>query len=272
MIRRPDEYVHQNDSNAIVDELNVRGGRRVVANLAELYALSSIPDKLAEQITIVRVVNEDKNYRLVDKNNIGNASGWIIDLSVTPPEVAISSTEPAELNIKIWGKLNTLTDLDILRQIRDANPSSQLPALWLDSEDPYTQWEGVGWYNNKVVTLVSDNLGISNLINVNKLSNLRQLSVTGNQISILDLSGLLNLTDLYLSYNILSFLNLSNLPELTSLKIDHNLLYEIPSLIYIGSINLSWSDLTYNNFSIVELNRFRAMGFTDESKLLPQNP
>ena len=32
-----------------------------------------------------------------------------------------------------------LTDLDILRQIRDANPSSQLPSLWLEDEDPYTQ-------------------------------------------------------------------------------------------------------------------------------------
>ena len=41
--------------------------------------------------------------------------------------------------------VNELSDLDILRKIRDANPTSQLPSLWLDTEDPYTQWEGLIW-------------------------------------------------------------------------------------------------------------------------------
>ena len=50
-------------------------------------------------------------------------------------------------NNRQWKEEVVLSDLDILRQIRDANPTSQLPALWLDSEDPYTQWEGVEWVN-----------------------------------------------------------------------------------------------------------------------------
>ena len=32
-----------------------------------------------------------------------------------------------------------LSDLDILRQIREANPTSQLPSLWSEDKDPYTE-------------------------------------------------------------------------------------------------------------------------------------
>ena len=34
----------------------------------------------------------------------------------------------------------------------------------------------------------------------------------------------------------------------------------------------TYYDFKYNNFPTAELDRLRAMGFTNESKLLPQNP
>ena len=158
---------------------------------------------------------------------------------------------PYSLNPLGVNPVSELTDLDILRQIRDANPTSQLPSLWLDSEDPYTQWEEVYWVDEKtrVIQLDIANANVTTLINVNKLTSLQYLYCTTNQLTALDVTGLNSLTDLYCTNN-----------QLTS----------IPTLTSKG--NIVNYDFTYNNFTTAELDRFRAMGFTDESKLLPQNP
>lgn len=253
MIRRPDEYAHQNDSNAIVDELNVRGGRRVVANLNELYTLGSVIDKLQNEVTIVRVISEDKDFRLVDKNNVSNANGWTVNIACALPEIQVSVEEPVGENVILWGKLPTpieLTDLDILRQIRDANPTSQLPSLWLDSEDPYTQWEGVVWNesNTRVVDITFDSIGISSLSNINKLTALTSLSFNGNNITEIDLTGLIGLESFVCS---------------------NNLLPSIPTLTSKG--NIIFYNFKFNYFTPAELDRFRSIGFTDDYYLLPQN-
>ncbi|MGL5719073.1 MAG: hypothetical protein ACRCX2_39095, partial [Paraclostridium sp.] len=90
-------------------------------------------------------------------------------------EVFIGSSQPTDASARIW--IKTSTDLDILRAIRDANPTSQLPTLWLDSEDPYTQWEGVGWgvgvYANKVDAL---NLGGTHVKDLSLLYKLDRLA------------------------------------------------------------------------------------------------
>lgn len=54
----------------------IKGGRRVVNDLTALYALSSKPDQLEENVTIAFVVSENKDYKLIDINNIGNSTGW----------------------------------------------------------------------------------------------------------------------------------------------------------------------------------------------------
>lgn len=252
--------------------------------------------------------------------------------------------------------VNELTDLDILRQIRDANPTSQLPTLWLDSEDPYTQWEGVTWniehtkllqldvFNKQVSSLELINLlydlnyldcGRNNLNNINtsNLIKLDYLDCSNNNISSINLSNNLLLTKLYCTDNLLTNLDVSHLSiltelqcfnnklllinvlglnlltelhcnknELTSIDVNglaslsifncnenkltslnlggvttltyidfrSNLLEEIQTLTFKGNIN--FYNFTYNNFPTAELDRFRAMGFIDESKLLPQNP
>ena len=84
--------------------------------------------------------------------------------------------------------VTALSDLDILRQIRDANPDSQLPALWLDSEDPYTEWEGVIWGAGRVSELYLDGLEIS-VLNIGGLDKLTVISCNGNFLEDLDLSG-----------------------------------------------------------------------------------
>lgn len=163
-----------------------------------------------------------------------------------------------------------LTDLDILRQIRDANPTSQLPALWLDSEDPYTQWEGVDWFQNKVVALNVISRNISNLINIKYLKNMQTILCANNPISSLDLSLNTKLININCSNNNLLNINIPNTNTLIVLILNSNKLKLIPTLLLKG--NITNYNFTNNNFSTIELDRFRSLGFTDESKLLPQNP
>ena len=66
-IKRPDIYEHNNPNLAIVDSDFVRGGGRVVANLTELYALSSKIDQLKERVTKVYVISKEITYVLVNK-------------------------------------------------------------------------------------------------------------------------------------------------------------------------------------------------------------
>lgn len=71
-----------NDSNdpyssALITE--VQGGRKVVANLTALYALSTKPLQLLQDVTIVSVLNDgvgNREYKLVDLSNAGNSAGW----------------------------------------------------------------------------------------------------------------------------------------------------------------------------------------------------
>jgi len=79
MIKRPDEYAHNNPDYAIADSHSVRGGGRVVANMAALYAIPT--DLLKQHVTEVWVTSEGAPYRLVDITNKGQSSGWVKDAS-----------------------------------------------------------------------------------------------------------------------------------------------------------------------------------------------
>lgn len=142
-----------------------------------------------------------------------------------------------------------LTDLDILRQIRDANPTSQLPALWLDSEDPYTQWERVTWDNEKtkVTELYPTNAQLTSIDNVNKLNDLVYLDINNNQISNIDVSGMV---------------------ALTTLRCHYNLLTSISTLTSKG--NITQYSFIMNNLPISETDRLIALGF-ESQYVLPQN-
>ena len=161
-------------------------------------------------------------------------------------------------------------DLYWLRKIRDANPTSQLPSLWLDSEDPYTQWEGVTWREYRVYALDVATQNITTLANVNKLTYLKYLYCYDNYIVSIDLAGLNYLKYLNCDGNLLIFLDLTGLNSLLHLYCAGNSLTSIPTLTSKGLI-INYNFI-YNNFPTAELDRFMAMGFTDESKLLPQNP
>ena len=71
LILRPAEYAHQNiDRYSIVDSSNVRGGRRSVYSVTDMYNIPE--DKLSENVSIVYVESEDTEYRLTDISNKGN--------------------------------------------------------------------------------------------------------------------------------------------------------------------------------------------------------
>ena len=202
---------------------------------------------------------------------------------------------------------NELSDVDILRQIRDANPTSVLnidknwfgtitETAWLESRDPSVWW-GITWLNSRVETLnfYSYSVGptnISILPNINNLGELKELtteySLTEdiilsnlsklNKISlfsnnandkILNVDNCTSLTEISAYGNALTSISLNNCTSLTKLIISGNKLTSLSSLTSKGSI-IDY-DFTYNNFPTAELDRLRAMGFTDESKLLPQN-
>lgn len=212
-------------------------------------------------------------------------------------EVKVGNIQPTSSDVKIWVK--TVTDLDILRQIRDANPTSQLPSLWLDSEDPYTQWWDAGNELGvlfggdsrldqfaleaninippieernplKAYALALIGCGITTLNQVDKLSLLCYLDVENNQVTTLNVANMKFMQLLSCPINQLTTLYINGLTSLLYLYIRTNQLNAIDTLTSKGSI-LNY-DFRYNNFSTAELDRFRSMEFTDDTFLLPQNP
>lgn len=182
-----------------------------------------------------------------------------------------------------------LTDLDILRQIRDANPTSQLPSLWSEAKDPYTQWGGVVWSLQRVVALDVVNMQIGNIQNINKLSKLEQLIVAYNPITSVDILSLSNLVEFNASHCLLTYLDVSNMallenvdcqnnsleainilstPKLSYLWIPNNKIASIPSLTAKGLITAA--DFTHNKMPATETDRLIAMGFTP-AQVLPQD-
>lgn len=78
MLSFPDIIKHTNETKAVVDTDFVRGGRRSVANLVQLYALNSVKDQLKQDVTIVRVTSLAVDYILTDINNVDSNLGWSI--------------------------------------------------------------------------------------------------------------------------------------------------------------------------------------------------
>jgi hypothetical protein len=81
-VPKADEYQHNNPDRAFVDSRFVRGGRRTVADRAELYALVAKADQLEQDVTIVRIKVDSESdgqttdVMLVDASQIGKAAGW----------------------------------------------------------------------------------------------------------------------------------------------------------------------------------------------------
>lgn len=165
-----------------------------------------------------------------------------------------------------------LTDLDILHQIRDANPTSQLPTLWRDDEDPYTQWEGVVWYDSRVTELgmrFLDNKGITSMPSVNKLAKLQILRAPGNSISSIDLSGMVLLRFVSMEGNKLVNLDLTGTINIVELYVNLNRLTSIPSLTSKGAIISA--NFTRNLMPPTETDRLiNVVGFTP-AQVLPQD-
>ena len=106
-------------------------------------------------------------------------------------------------------------------------------------------------------------------LNISGLVNLQTLYCNNNNLSELIASNLLNLKYLNCAYNKLTALDISGLTALQSFYCNKNNLVLLPTLTSKNLI--SNYSFTYNDFSNDELNRFRSLGFTNETKLIPQN-
>lgn len=220
-----------------------------------------------------------------------------VDTSVAGSFVIYGVVAGADLKASVTITVKALTDLDILRQIRDANPTSQLPTLWSEDKDPYTEW----WDANndvgvlfggdikldkfamdygvavppivsrrplKAYVLLINMLGVRTLQNIAKLVDLQYLDCNGNQLTLLETPGSTSLQYLDCSSNQLTLLGLIGLSSLKYLVCNNNQLTSILSLTSKGPI--TDANFTHNLMPPTETNRLRALGFTD-AQLLPQD-
>lgn len=286
MITRPSEYKHTNESLAFADSDNIRGGGRVVANLAELYALSNIPDKLKQNVTIVRVLSEDANYILIDKTKASLAEGWKVNSS--KDEVYVGMVEPVDSSIKIWGK-TTLTDIDILKSIvATADPAWRSNKGWTD-QNPVSSWSGVTLNANNRITRLdmisyATSSKVTTLNGLDKMKLLEYLTLSFSLpndplMPILKLVDMPNLATVR-SYGHLSEILISNSPLLTELTFNQDSYLSSLNVTYTGIVEISslnsfssalQLDVRHNKLSLTETDRLINAGFSND-KVLPQNP
>lgn len=142
-------------------------------------------------------------------------------------------------------------DYYVLKAIRDANPNSLLPSKWSDDKDPFTQWEGVWWDENKqhVWRLILDDFNISSLPNVNQLSEITTFTAQRNNISSINIDGLLKLENFQINNNQVSSINLSTNLSLKYLDVSNNQLGSINT----SGLNLSLVRCNYNRITSLDL-------------------
>ena len=101
-----------------------------------------------------------------------------------------------------------------------------------------------------ITYLDADDGEISDATGIEKLVNLEELYLMGNELTSINLSNLTNLERLYLSSNNLSEIDLSNLTNLDSLNLSGNNLNEIDVR---NNINLEYMYLQINNLSSIDI-------------------
>lgn len=151
LILRPAEYAHQNiDRYSIVDSSNVRGGRRSVYSVTDMYNIPE--DKLSENVSIVYVESEDTEYRLTDISNKGNYKGWV--------ELKYGSDSPAKIATKGAIKQSTSGDtvtLNLSLALESGLNSDPLSIKIADSskEYLYLNSNGLNFNSNTITSAVS---------------------------------------------------------------------------------------------------------------------
>jgi hypothetical protein len=165
-VKFPDILEHNNPLLALVDEDFSRGGRRVVADLTALYALSGQPDQLKELVTIVHVISQGTDYILIDDTNTGNASGWAVYVGYIGAagsdeliKVSSNDTTAGYLN----GKLVAGTGISLTENNDGGNETLTIESLITQYTDEMTQ-DTIGTISTDSATVnVTYNDGVPSL-------------------------------------------------------------------------------------------------------------
>lgn len=170
----PDIIKHNNPNLALTDSNYIRGGRRVVADFDALYELyNTHSDQMAENITIVYVVEEDAAYLFVDEANADNEDGWVLqNLPSGVSSVGLSLPD-------IFQVTNTpVTESDtIIATLSQQEANTVLAGPETGSDDVPTfralvadDIPGIGW--EKIIEGTPDSLGgygILDAVNIDQL-------------------------------------------------------------------------------------------------------
>lgn len=132
-IKRPDIYEHNNPVYAFVDSTFVRGGGRVVTNVADLYTLPV--DQLKERVTRVFVTATNTYYTLTNIVQVANSGGWTADSTgsgVTSISVGTNNVSGITLSASPSPIVSTGTiSLSGTLSVSGSNFAAQSPAVVL---------------------------------------------------------------------------------------------------------------------------------------------
>jgi hypothetical protein len=194
-VTKPDELQHNNPDLALVDSRFIRGGYRSVVDLAALYTLATKTDQLKQNVTAVYVQADGLYYRLVDINNIGNATGWKQTTDVSPADLSnklnvgsnnsLSTSGPKIIEATPDGTLQAMytarngfeDDPDIIAALTAANYTNQnaqyiSPAGFKVFQAGKTYWEAgytyMAWRDNFAVRFGNTSIDLSGFVPYNE--------------------------------------------------------------------------------------------------------
>jgi len=190
-------------------------------------------------------------------------------------QIYIGELPPTDPNVLLWIDTSepVLSDVDILRVIRDANPqSTQLAGLFDDTKDPHTEWRDdensllVLFGDSPDIATISNNFGLSlpSVLNPNKVY---ILNIGSANIINLDLSGLSELVFAFFPDNKINNVIIKESNKIQKYMLLSNLLTSI-NIVDKGII--TYFGIQNNNLPQTEIDRLVALGF-DINNILPQN-
>ena len=281
IINESDLLIEENICASVVGfELDVKSLGNIpvdtIGNLIVEFPINSknvLKIKSSDYYSITNVITDNVDSYVIKINGLIVGSDFSLN-KYDKIEIKIVKTDPTKVSqITLSTQIIipvVLSDADILRAIRDANPqSTQLAALFDDSKDPHTEW----WDNNRNQgAILGDNPILIQLASQRGLilpeillpNKCYILALSYDSVESLEISGLSELIYLQPSYNEnLQAINFNSLSKIQCLYWDGN-----PVGTYIfNNLNelrvLSFDDCGIENINVLELNVLESLTLSD---------